>query len=98
MEQSGKSEVARQLEQIALEYEAAQRGLAGLAQGTSRHAFIAARMRRMGQIHQEIQRLVGPEQAIQLVADTIFAQTSAEHDREKPHRATADKDGERMSV
>ena len=98
MEQSGKSELARQLEQMTLEYEAARRGLSGLAQGTARHAFIAARMRRMGRIHQEIQRLVGPEQAIQLVADTLLAQTSAEHDQEKPLQAAADKDGEPRSV
>ncbi len=71
MEPTCKSEVAQQLEQIKQQYEAAQRGLSGLAQGTARHAFITAKMKRMGQIHEELQRLVGPEQAIRLVAETL---------------------------
>ena len=75
MEHTCKSEVAWQLEQIKQQYEAAQKGLSGLAQGTARHAFITAKMKRMGQIHQELQRLVGPEQAIQLVAETLQAYT-----------------------
>ena len=75
MEHTCKSEVAWQLEQIKQQYEAAQRGLSGLAQGTARHAFIAAKMKRMGQIHEELQRLVGPEQAIRLVAETLLAYT-----------------------
>jgi hypothetical protein len=98
MEQSGKSEVAWQLEQIQLEYEAARRGLSGLAQGTARHAFIAARMKRMGQIHQGIQRLVGPEQAIQLVAEALQAQTSDENGQKTPLPAAAEKDGEFTSI
>ena len=91
MEYTGKSEVAWRLEQIRLEYEAAQRGLSGFAQGTARHTFIAARMRRMGHIHQEIQRLVGPEQAIQLVAETLQAQTGPEHSQENPLETSAGK-------
>jgi uncharacterized protein YjiK len=75
MEHTCKSEVAWQLEQIKLQYEAAQKGLSGLAQGTARHAFITAKMKRMGQIHQELQRLVGPEQAIRLVAETLQVYT-----------------------
>jgi hypothetical protein len=71
MEPTCKSEVARQLEQIKQQYEAAQRGLSGLAQGTARHAFIATKMKRIGQIHEELQRLVGPEQAIRLVAEML---------------------------
>lgn len=46
-----RSEVARLLAQISAEYEAAQRGLTGLAYGTSQHEFITARMENMGQIH-----------------------------------------------
>ena len=40
------SEVARLRQQIQTEYEAAQRGLAGLASGVARHDFIEARMER----------------------------------------------------
>jgi hypothetical protein len=82
MEHTCKSEVAWQLEQIKLQYEAAQMGLYGLARGTARHTFIAAKMKSMGQIHQELQRLVGPNQAIQLVAETLQASAGSEDDQE----------------
>ncbi len=82
MEHTCKSEVAWQLQQIKLQYEAAQMGLYGLARGTARHAFIAAKMKSMGQIHQELQRLVGPDKAIQLVAETLQASAGSEDDQE----------------
>ena len=43
-ESESKSEVARLMQQITLEYEAAKRGMSGLAAGTARHDFIIARM------------------------------------------------------
>jgi len=64
------SEVAKLLSQISAEYEAAQRGLTGLAYGTSKHEFITARMERMGQLHTELQSLVG-DQAIALVTEQL---------------------------
>ena len=64
------SEVARLLAQISAEYEAAQRGLTGLAYGTSKHDFITARMENMGQLHSELQSIVG-DAAIALIADTL---------------------------
>ena len=64
------SEVARLLSQISAEYEAAQRGLTGLAYGTSKHEFITARMERMGLLHTQLQSLVG-DQAIAMVADQL---------------------------
>jgi hypothetical protein len=64
------SEVARLLSQISAEYEAAQRGLTGLAYGTSKHDFITARMENMGQLHSELQSIVG-DAAIALIADTL---------------------------
>jgi len=64
------SEVARLLSQISAEYEAAQRGLTGLAYGTSMHEFITARMERMGQLHTQLQSLVG-DQAIAMVSDQL---------------------------
>jgi len=64
------SEVAKLLSQISAEYEAAQRGLTGLAYGTAKHEFITARMERMGQLHTELQSLVG-DQAIALVAEQL---------------------------
>jgi hypothetical protein len=68
---SGKSEVARCMEQIRLEYESAQRGLSGLAYGMSQHEFITARLENMGKLHEELVALVGPEDAIKLVAKSL---------------------------
>jgi hypothetical protein len=65
-----RSEVARLLSQISAEYEAAQRGLTGLAYGTSKHDFITARMENMGQLHSELQSIVG-DAAIALIADAL---------------------------
>ncbi len=65
-----RSEVARLLSQISAEYEAAQRGLTGLACGTSMHEFITARMERMGQLHTQLQKIVG-DQATAMVAEQL---------------------------
>ena len=65
-----RSEVARLLSQISAEYEAAQRGLSGLAYGTSQHEFITARMENMGQIHTQLQTIVG-DAAIGMIADQL---------------------------
>ncbi|HEY7415497.1 MAG TPA: hypothetical protein VH593_09915 [Ktedonobacteraceae bacterium] len=64
------SEVARLLTQITTEYEAAQRGLSGVASGSSQHAFITARMENMGVIHTRLQELVGDD-AIALIAEEL---------------------------
>lgn len=66
------SEVARLLAQISAEYEAAQRGLTGFAYGTSKHDFITARMENMGQLHSELQSIVG-DAAITLVVEALNA-------------------------
>lgn len=68
---SGKSEVARLLQQIEQEYEAAQRGLTGLAAGVSQHAFITARVENMGRCHKALTTLVGENQATKMVAETL---------------------------
>lgn len=64
------SEVARILVQIQTEYEAGQRGLCGLAYGTAQHDFINARMERLGELHNELQDLIG-EKATALMAQTL---------------------------
>jgi len=64
------SEVATLLSKITAEYEAAQRGLTGLAYGTSQHEFISARMENMGQLHSELQIIVG-DCAIALIVDAL---------------------------
>jgi hypothetical protein len=66
------SEVARLLAQIGMEYEAAQRGLTGLASGTSNHQFITARLERISDLHTSLQDLVG-ESATALLAEHLQA-------------------------
>jgi hypothetical protein len=60
------SEVARLLQQIRAEYEAAQLGFSGLACGTVKHEFITQKMENMGKLQEELQTLVG-NNAIALV-------------------------------
>ncbi len=64
------SEVARLMQQIEREYEAAMRGLTGLAI-TAPHEFITARMERIAECHEELQALVGEPAAIQVVAQAL---------------------------
>jgi hypothetical protein len=66
-----KSEVARVLEQIELEFQAAQRSLYGLAFGTAKHEFITNKMEQMGKLHEKLQTMVGEEQAVKLLAETL---------------------------
>jgi hypothetical protein len=61
------SEVVRLLTQISREYEAAQYGLSGLAQGVSRHNFITRRMEHIGDLYTQLSGLIG-DQAIPLIA------------------------------
>jgi len=58
---------ARLLAQIGREYEAAQRGLTGLAAGTALHEFITRKMEQMSDLHSSLQALVG-ESATALLA------------------------------
>lgn len=77
MADGNKSEVARILCNIGLEYEAARNGLQGLAQGTLRHSFITTRMENMTRLQQELEKIVGTGAAV-LVAnymDTIPEQS-----------------------
>lgn len=66
-----KSEVARVLEQIELEYQAAHQALHGLAMGTAKHQFITNKMERMGKLHGQLKTLVGEEQAGKLLVETM---------------------------
>ncbi len=60
-------EVARLLRQIDLEYEAAQRGLNGLA-AVARHQFITARMEAIERFQSALQEIVGEQEAARLLA------------------------------
>ena len=65
--QENHSEVARLMQRIAQEYEAAQRGLTGLCLGT-------ARMEQIGTCHEALKGLVGEGEATRMLAETLEAQ------------------------
>lgn len=67
------SSVAAIKAQIEAEYEAANRALFGLAQGTARHDFITAKMEAIGAHQARLSQLVGEEQAIAIVYE-VFSQ------------------------
>jgi hypothetical protein len=72
VQQISNSEVANLLRQIDQEYQASKRGLEGFASGTARHDFISARTESIGKHHEQLVELVGPEQAISMIASTIW--------------------------
>ena len=65
------SEVMRLMQQITAEYTAAKAGLSGLALGTAQHTFITARLENIGRCQEQLSALVGKEQAVKLVVETI---------------------------
>lgn len=71
MNEDNQSEVQRLREQIESEYQAATWGLHGLAEGISKHEFITHRMDAIGQIQEELEKLVGPEQARRIVVEQL---------------------------
>ncbi len=65
------SEVARLLKEIELTYQAAKNGLAGLAAGTARHEFIAAKMENLDQYRESLAQFVGADQAMEMLVQVI---------------------------
>ena len=65
------SEVAQLRQRIQLEYEAAQRGLYDIAQGTAQHAFITQRLENMAEYHKALKQLVGEHGAIKILAEVL---------------------------
>jgi hypothetical protein len=74
-DQENRSEVARLLKKIREEYEAAERGMSGLAYGTSKHEFITQKMENVGKLHEELQTIVGEMPAIALIAEQMNVST-----------------------
>lgn len=64
---SNKSEVAQLRQQIALEMDAMRRGLLGISTGSARHAFIHARMERIGVCQDTLATSIGEQAATQIV-------------------------------
>lgn len=65
------SEVAQLRQRIHLEYEAAQRGLSGTAQGAAQHAFITQRMENMASHHRVLKQLVGEYEATRILVEAL---------------------------
>ena len=63
------SKVAHLMQQIALEYEAAERGLTGLAYGTSHHQFMTTRTENICHLQKQVLELVGPQEAAKLLLE-----------------------------
>lgn len=63
------SKVSWLMRQISEEYEAAQRGLSGLAQGVAQHEWITARLEQMSRHHDELKRLVGEQEAASFLVE-----------------------------
>jgi hypothetical protein len=59
----GESEVEELCRKILEEYEAMKRGPTGFALGTSKHAFIDARLKRVDSYHAELAKYVGDQKA-----------------------------------
>lgn len=64
---SNPSEVARLRQQIEVQLIAMRQGLAGLSSGTARHAFINARMERIGVYQESLADQLGESAATLLV-------------------------------
>ncbi len=78
------SEVAHLLTQISHEYEAAQQGLSGLAQGTSQHQFINRRMERIGALHAVLYNLLGDEAMV--LIDSKLRRDSLEEEMQRQEK------------
>lgn len=68
------SKVQQLMQQIDREYQAAQWGLSGLAQGIAQHEFITARLENMENTRQVLEKLVGAEEATKLVVGCMNKQ------------------------
>ncbi len=61
------SEVAKLRREIAEEYIAAKMGLHGVTSGIARHTVINAKLARIGECHEQLVQLVGPQEAIRII-------------------------------
>ena len=62
-----RSEIAQLRQQIALELDAMRSGLLGISAGSARHAFIHARMERVGVCQDTLANVIGEQAANQVV-------------------------------
>lgn len=72
------SEVARLMQSITAEYEAAQNAMHGFASGTAQHSFINARMERMDTLRCELAREVGDSEAMTIICNALLGSEEAQ--------------------
>lgn len=70
MNLASQSEIAHLLNEIQTQYQAAYTGLHGFAI-VARHQLRTVQTEQIGRLHQELQQIVGEDEAIQLVAQTL---------------------------
>ena len=63
------SEVAELCQKILEEYEAMKRGPTGFALGTSKHAFIDARLNRVDSYHSQLAKYIGDQAATMTICE-----------------------------
>jgi len=74
--ENNNSEVARLKQQISAEYESARRAMQSPAYGTASHAFISARMERMGEAYEALREI--DENAVQFLVETMDSREDAD--------------------
>jgi len=67
----GQSEFARLVSQIDAEHQAAKWAITAPNIGTAQHRFITRRLQKIGEYHQQLTQLVGPETAIRIVSERM---------------------------
>ena len=65
------SEVARLLKEIELTSQAVKNGMHGFAEGNAKHAFITTKMERLDEYRIALTKLVGTDQAMQLMVRVL---------------------------
>jgi hypothetical protein len=63
------SEIAELRRKILEEYEAMKRGLSAFTFGTSKHAFIDARLKRVDGYHNQLAEYIGEQEATRTIYD-----------------------------
>lgn len=74
MQEENRSEVARLIREIEMRYTSARWGMEGTAIKAP-HEFITRQMENLGAIHEKLVELVGPDEAIKIVANNIWTPT-----------------------
>ena len=75
------SDIARVRRQIVEEMEAMERGFTGFASGTARHDFIQARMRSIGEQQEDLEKLVGKSDAVNIVCELYMTTVKGPSDK-----------------